>query len=103
MDVLQRIKQLVIRGQVQFTEKARWEMRLDGLTAPEVLEAIINAPRIDKVLRSRSRFRGQRSEKLYVIKSRDYTGTYIYTKGAIVREAEREVFYILVSARIAEA
>jgi hypothetical protein len=39
--------------------------------------------------------------KLYVIKSFSFSGTLIYTKGAIVREAGQEVFYILVSAKIA--
>ena len=30
-----------------------------------------------------------------------YDGTLIYTKGTIVRQEEREVFYVLVSAKIA--
>jgi len=38
---------------------------------------------------------------VYVIKNFTYDGTLIYTKGAIVREGEREVFYVFVSAKIA--
>ena len=101
MDVLLRIKQLVVRGQVQFTEKARWEMRLDALTPPRVV-SILNARRIDKTIRSRSRFRRHTTEKLYVIKSHDYTGAFIYTKGTIVQKAGHEVFYILVSAKTSD-
>jgi len=38
---------------------------------------------------------------LYVIKSNDFRGTFIYTKGRIDREAGREFFYVLISAKIA--
>lgn len=102
MDVLLRIKRLVLRGRVRFTEKARDEMKADGLIPPEVLEAIVNARRIDKTLRSRSYFRRHPSEKLYVIKSYDYSGTFIYTKGTIIREQDLEIFYVLISAKIAD-
>ncbi len=101
MDVLLRIKRLVLRGQVRFTEKARDEMEADDLGAIEVLESIVNAQTIAKTLRSRSQHRRHGGEKLYVIKSFSYSGTAIYTKGAIVREAGQEVFYILVSAKLA--
>ncbi len=30
-----------------------------------------------------------------------FSGTLVYTKGAIVREAQREVFYVFVSAKLA--
>jgi len=101
MDVLLRIKRLVLRGWVQFTEKARQEMSADGLSAGDVVESIANAQTIAKTLRSRSRAKRYAGEKLYVIKSFSYDGTLIYTKGAIVRQAEQEVFYIFVSAKIA--
>ena len=73
----------------------------DGLTAGEVVESIVNAQNIAQTLRSRSRARRYAGERLYVIKSFSYTGTLIYTKGAIVKEEGREVFYILVSAKTA--
>jgi hypothetical protein len=101
MDILLRIKRLVLRGRVRFTEKARDEMAADGLGPVEVLESIVNAQAIAKTLRSRSRYRRHSSEKLYVIKSFSYSGTPIYTKGTIAREAGEEVFYILVSAKLA--
>ena len=101
MDVLLRIKRLVLRGDVRFTEKARDEMDRDGLSAGDVIESIANAQTIDKTLRSRSRSRRHAGEKLYVIKSFSYDGTLIYTKGTIVREEDREVFYVFVSAKVA--
>jgi hypothetical protein len=101
MDVLLRIKRLVLRGAIRFTGKAREEMDRDGLGAGEVIESILNAQAIAKTLRPDSRTRRYAGEKLYVIKSFSYDGTLIYTKGTIVRQAGREVFYVLVSAKIA--
>lgn len=101
MDVLLRIKRLVLRGWIRFTEKARDEMEAEGLRAGDVIESIANAQAIAKTLRSRSRAKRYPGEKLYVIKSFSYDGTLIYTKGAIVRQAEQEVFYVFISAKIA--
>lgn len=100
MDVLLRIKRLVLRGQIRFTMKAKEEMRADGLDAIEVAEAIVSAHTISKTLRSRSRDRSHASEKLYVIKGFSYKGTPIYTKGRFGQEAGQEVFYVLISAKI---
>lgn len=83
------------------TEKARGEMEADGLSAADVVESIVNAQAIMKTLRSRSQAKRYAGEKLYVIKSFSYDGTLIYTKGAIVRQGKREVFYVFVSAKIA--
>jgi hypothetical protein len=101
MDVLVRIKRLVLHGWVRFTEKARHEMDADDLTVDDVVESILNAQAIAKTLRSRSGSRRHAGEKLYVIKSFSYGGTLIYTKGTLVREAQREVFYVFVSAKLA--
>jgi len=101
MDVLLQIKRLVVRGWIRFTEKAREEMEADGLGAAEVVESIVNAQAIAKTLRSPSRAKRHPGEKLYVIKSFSYDGTLIYTKGGIVRQAQHEVFYVFVSAKIA--
>ncbi|TWT44679.1 hypothetical protein RAS1_10940 [Phycisphaerae bacterium RAS1] len=103
MDDLLRIKRLVVRRQVRFTSKARDEMKLDGLTADDVLESIVNARRIDKIMRSRSVGRSRPGEKLYVIKSRNYSGTLIYMKGRFGEVEEAEVFYVLISATHATA
>ena len=100
MDVLQRIKRLVIRGRVRLSKKARWEMLLDGLTADDLVESIVNAQAVTKVLRSQSPMRSSRHEKLYVIKSFNYSGTLIYTKGKFGREEGEEVFYVFISAKI---
>ena len=37
----------------------------------------------------------------FVITSFNFGGTYIYTKGTIVPHAEGDVFYVLVSSKIA--
>jgi hypothetical protein len=99
MDVLHYIKRLVISGSVEFTQKALDEMEVDGLTPHDVLESIVNAKRITKTLRSTSVARRSSGERLYVIKSFNYEGTLIYTKGSIIREEGFETFYILVSAK----
>jgi hypothetical protein len=99
VDTLQLIKRLAIRRRVRFTEKARVEMETDSLTADDVLEALVNARRIDKTIRSRSPSRSHRHEKLYVIKSVNFEGTLIYTKGTIRQRGEEQVFYVLVSAK----
>ena len=101
MDVLLRIKRLVIGGQVRFTAKAKREMGLDDLDAVEVFESIVSAQAIAKTLRSRSPSRSHAAEKLYVIKNYSYQGTPIYTKGKIERTEGREVSYVLISAKIA--
>jgi hypothetical protein len=76
-------------------------MELDELDHEDVVESILNAQAISKVLRSRSPLRRHVAEKLYVIKSFSFDGTLIYTKGKIGRESGRQVFYVLVSAKVA--
>ncbi len=76
-------------------------MEADDLTRGDVAESIVNASIIDKVLRSRSPGRGRTPERLYIIKGFTYGGTLIYTKGKIARQGGREIFYVLVSAKIA--
>ena len=59
MDVLVRIKRLVIARRVEFTLKAEAERLRDGLTVEDVLESIVNANAIKEVLRSRSSARAR--------------------------------------------
>jgi hypothetical protein len=101
MDVLVRIKRLVIRGDIQFTAKAREEMVHDGLTVGDVIEAVVTAQTISKTLKSTSPARRHSGEKLYVIKGFNFTGTLIYTKGTIVRQGGQETFYIFISSKVA--
>ena len=98
MDILIHIKRLVISRRVLFTEKAEAEMARDDLTPELVYEAILNAPAISKVLRSRNRATN-RAERLYVIKGFTYDGIAIYTKGKVLKEEGVEVFYILISSK----
>jgi hypothetical protein len=100
MDILLKIKRLVLQGRVRYTVKAYDELESDGLDTDDAAESILNAQMIEKTLRSRSASRTSRREKLYVIRSFNFSGTLIYTKGKIAREPEGEVFYVLVSAKI---
>lgn len=102
VDVLLRIKRLAVARHVQFTLKAEEERLRDGLSVEDVLESILNANAIKKVLRSSSQSRTAARERLYVIESPNFSGLWVYTKGTIRREAGREVFYVLVSSKLAE-
>lgn len=99
MDILNRIKRLMVKGKYHFTQKASDELALDELDRSEAVEAILNATHIAKVLRSRSPFRGRADEKLYVIEGFSYGGTLIYTKGKITREAGEEIYYVFISSK----
>ena len=98
MDVLVRIKRLVVSRRVLFTEKAEMEMAAEALTPELVYEAILNAPAIFKVLRSRNPKAGT-SERLYVIKGLTFDGVDVYTKGKILKNKGVEVFYVLISSK----
>lgn len=101
MDALVRIKRLAVARRVEFTAKAEQERLRDGLSVDDVLESIVNANAIKKVLRSRAPARRHASERLYVIESPTFTGTWVYTKGTIRRKGGEEVFYVFVSAKLA--
>ncbi len=98
-DVLVRIKRAVLAGRFAFSEKARIEMEIDGLTESDVAESIINAVAIYKRLRSRSRFRSRRFEYLYVIQSTTFDGAMVYSKGKLISESGEDRFYFLVSSK----
>jgi hypothetical protein len=98
MDILVKIKRLVVSRRVLFTEKAEIEMATDALTPELVYESILNAPAIFKVLRSRNP-KAQRSERLYVIKGLTFDGVDIYTKGKILKKEGVDIFYVLISSK----
>ena len=98
-DVLVRIKRAVLAGRYAFSEKASLEMEADDLTELDVVESILNAVAIYKRIRSRSPFRGQAREYLYVIQSTNLDGLVIYSKGKLVREAGSETYYFLISSK----
>jgi len=99
MDVLARIKRLIVRRRYRFAVKAFVELDEDRLEPEDALEAVLNAQAIKKTLRSQSPRRGRVAEKLYVIESFNYRGTLLYTKGKIAREAGEEVYYFFISAK----
>ena len=98
MDIFVRIKRLVVSRRVLFTEKAEIEMARDALTPELVYEAILNAPAIFKVLRSRNPKSGAR-ERLYVIKGLTFDGLAVYTKGKILKKEGIDIFYVLISSK----
>lgn len=95
MDVLTRIKGLILRRRYRFSEKALDELAADGLEEADILESIMNADRIKKTIRSSVRPR----DKRYVIEAHDYQGTLIYTKGKFAQQAGEEIFYFLISSK----
>ena len=98
-DILVRIKRAVLTGHYVFSEKARLEMEADGLTQLDVAESILNAVAIYKRIRSRSSFRKQAREYLYVVQGTNLDGMVIYSKGKLVSEAGTETYYFLVSSK----
>lgn len=95
MDILTQIKRLIVRKQYRFSEKAADELAMDGLDEADILESILGADRIRKVIKSTVR----PGEKLYVIESSNYSGTLIYSKGKIAHEDGAEFYYFLISTK----
>ncbi len=98
-DILVRIKRAVLAGRYVFSEKARIEMELDGLTELDIVEAIANAVTIFKKVRSTSPLRKVGKEYLYIIQSTNLEGVVIYTKGKLVKESGAEAYYFLISSK----
>ena len=98
-NVLVRIKRAILTGNYAFSEKARTEMEADGITELDVIESIINSVAIYKRIRSRSPFRDNKVEYLYVIQSTNLEGLMIYSKGKLVSEAGAENYYFLISSK----
>jgi hypothetical protein len=96
---LKRIKRCIIGGHIRFTFKAELEMLADHLSRLDVLEAILGAQGISKVLRSRQGGPSGGTERLYVILGFTYDGTLVYTKGKLQEESGQEVYYILISSK----
>lgn len=98
-EVLKRIKRCIIAGRVRFTFKAELEMLADNLSRTDVLESILNAQVITKILRSRRTPGKDGGERLYVIQGLTYDNMLIYTKGKLHQESGEEVYYILISSK----
>lgn len=97
--VLKRMWRCVITGHVRFTFKAELEMLGDDLSRTDVLESVMNARAISKVVRSRRAARKGGGEHLYVIQGLTYDNILVYTKGKLQRESGEEVYYILISSK----
>ena len=98
MDILVKIKRLILSGNVFFTKKATDEIEKDHLTAELVCESILNAPGISKKIRSTNSAQNTK-EYLYIIIGLTYDDLPIYTKGKIVKSDDQEKFYVLISSK----
>jgi hypothetical protein len=99
VDLLATIKRLAFRRSLVFTGKARDEMDAAGITRDDAIEAIVNAHRIDKAMRSRSEFRSRPREYLCVIKGMTLDNMVLYTKGRIATDLDGELSYVVVSCK----
>jgi hypothetical protein len=100
--VLVRIKRAVLAGRYDVTAKAADEMDAGDLTRLDVAEAILNADRVHKTIRSTSPLRLHRREHLHVVVGRNLVGRLIYTKGKLVVRENGDDYYVLVSAKLSE-
>ena len=99
VETLKRIKRCILSVRVRFTFKAELEMLGDNLSRTDVLESILNARGISKVLRARRAADKLAGERLYVIQGFTYDNVLVYTKGKLHRESGEEVYYILISSK----
>jgi hypothetical protein len=98
-EILIRIKRAVLAGRYAFSEKARTEMEIDGITELDVAESLLNAVAIYKIIRSKSPYRRGKRENLYVIQSTNLEGLPIYSKGKLVKEQGQDFYYFLISSK----
>lgn len=87
------------KGCYAFSEKARTEMEIDGITELDVAESLLNAVAIYKIIRSKSPYRRGKRENLYVIQSTNLEGLPIYSKGKLVKEQGQDFYYFLISSK----
>ncbi|OFZ81006.1 MAG: hypothetical protein A2583_02145 [Bdellovibrionales bacterium RIFOXYD1_FULL_53_11] len=97
--LLARIKRLILAQKYLFSEKAEIELLRDHITRMDVIEAIINAPKITKKIKSRSKYKTSKIEYLYIIPGITWDGIPIYTKGTIKHFEGEDVFYLLISSK----
>jgi hypothetical protein len=74
-------------------------MEIDGLTDLDIAESIINAVAIYKTIHSRSPYRKNKYETLYIIQSTNLVGLPIYSKGKIIKKDGVDIFYFFISSK----
>lgn len=87
-----------MHDQIEFTRKARNEIKCDHLDDVLIKESLKNALRIEKTLNSNNPFT-HRKERLYIIKGRTFDGLLIYTKGKFKDFKTQKTFYVLISSK----
>jgi hypothetical protein len=97
-DPLLRIKRLAYQGLVRFTDKAEAERIADGLAKDDVIESLIYAQYLRRK-RSRSQYRQQKQEMVYIIESFTLDGVLVYTKGVVRKAKDGTNYYLLISAK----
>lgn len=81
-----------------FTLKAQEELFLDDLIEEEVYESLMNAKDV-RWKRSRSKYRQESRERIYIISAPTFHGIRIYTKGVFRTKDDGLMFYVLVSSK----
>lgn len=87
MDVLRRIKRLVLEDHIQFSDKALFEMHIDDLDEQDVSESILSARAIAKTIRTTSPNRSHAGEKSMSSRAPITKGRQSIRKGASARKA----------------
>ena len=88
LELLARIKRLVLANRYRLTEKTTIQRESGGLSEEDVLESIMNAQRIYKTINSTGSQKKAKREKLYVIFSFTYDDILVYTKSRITNEPD---------------
>ena len=81
-ELLVRIKRCALANRLRFTEKARTELDADDLYPEDIREALVAAHSIYETISSTNPI-NHRREMLVIIRSRNFSGTNIYTKGKV--------------------
>lgn len=98
VNLLYKIKRLIIQGHYLFTHKATAERITDGLSQEDILESILNADHV-RFKRSTSPSKQLKNEKICIIEGFTFDGLLVYTKGVIRKTGSKEEFYILISSK----
>ena len=98
MDLLSRIKRLILADCYAFSRQALDQMDEDGLTELDVLESVTNAQFV-RSKRSSSLSKRRARERVYIIESFSFSGVLIYTKGTIRKDGASEKFYFFISSK----
>jgi hypothetical protein len=91
MEVLVRIKRCALAGRLRLTNKARDELEINDLDIADIRESLLNATTIYKTIRSFGPS-NQKREYLHIIRSPNWAGVVIYTKGKLATVSNMDTY-----------